>query len=772
MARPKLTANRSLLWLDRKNKKAAKAVAQAEAAAGAGAGSQGSLVQGEPHSPAFAGDSPQLPHSATFASSSASSSNPNGTFAPPSGLSNMFGRPPTGSQFAESHIGDYHSQGNEYEGTAIGMSPVGLGLPSELRSQEGQTQGLDMAVKPAPPKPLSYASAAAAKVAAANNAKSSNASPTFTASNQENLVSSPRQQQQQSQNGRPPMQSPRFAQQQQNHNVSPTSLAVSQPSLSAARLSTSVPSAFPFEPPASATTHLAHSPRTPSALSSAMYAPAHHSPLFAPALQHHSHSYNTALPGSASGRSLNSPTLSARNLGLASPPIQGHHSQPPPGAVAAGAQRAASGSNVFGTSPFGNNAIFLSSSHEDEKGGFLARNARSVSAKAPPAALRRGSSALTDDDGAEGEEDNVLQEELVPSSLKHLLTPDERARKDSRSGGTSGFFNPFDGDDDEDPAAAGIGIDDEDELDSLHQKYSQSVPAANPFLKKTVTAATYNKAPGSPPTFLSTYFSPPTQAGIGQVHPSSPNTSHLANHLLSTNNGSSGGMQAQPKIERGFYSSSYVPTSAGLAGGRPQVHSQASSSAIGPPNGNSSGNGLANRPKLSNIALGTSLPQGLAAGLSRLHLIPAGTERTGYTPTGTPVSSHQTSGITTATAGGTPSGSLLSSFPASPPSVNGLNPKASAFGGPGTSRPTSSFKLPTLGSLGGGGGGAGTALPHVGSPLARGEMHSYIGGSGSSTSRNTAQQHQQEGAKESGQQKINDGSNRDEDEDLVFDMDV
>jgi hypothetical protein len=51
-------------------------------------------------------------------------------------------------------------------------------------------------------------------------------------------------------------------------------------------------------------------------------------------------------------------------------------------------------------------------------------------------------------------------------------------------------------------------------------------------------------------------------------------------------------------------------------------------------------------------------------------------------------------------------------------------------------------------------------------------MHSYIGGSGSSTSRNTGSQNQQEGGKEAGQQKANDGSNRDEDEDLVFDMDV
>jgi hypothetical protein len=176
-------------------------------------------------------------------------------------------------------------------------------------------------------------------------------------------------------------------------------------------------------------------------------------------------------------------------------------------------------------------------------------------------------------------------------------------------------------------------------------------------------------------------------------------TSNLARHLLSGHHSPSLSPHPGPRIERGFYTSTTsTSTSPALTAG-----GSGAQSGIG---------GL--RPAPSQNLTGTSLPQGLAAGLSRLHLIPAGVEHTGYTPQNSfanspPVlNSPSTSGLGSG-AGGFGAGT----------SSSHLNPSSTAF--------VSSYqmKLPTLATVRRTSsytpGHTGDA-PHVGSPLARSEL--------------------------------------------------
>lgn len=405
---------------------------------------------------------------------------------------------------------------------------------------------------------------------------------------------------------------------------------------------------------------------------------------------------------------------------------------------------ASPGTSAFGTSPFGNNAIFLSTSHEEDAGSFMARASRapgvgrgisparggfeqpgrgSIDASSSYSRNKHGSSALADDDEDGTEDDKVLEEELVPSSLKHLLTPMEKARRDSRSGAIkSGFFNPFnndtrdDDDDDEDDfdqdAAAGLGL-----------RYSQSVPSA------ATAPSQFNRAPGSPPTFVG--YGSPFSSGLvrpadGYDHAGYANgglSSNLSKHLLV------GGAPQGHHVERGF-----------------MMADQGASDSVG--STRAGGNQLS--------MLGSSLPQGMAAGLSRLHMIPAGSEHTGYTP---PASFTQ-------------SPSARSHLSGAPPGIS--NPATSssntylAPGNAGRSAPGSSYgiKLPSLLQHPGAGSRKVSAnhyestQVHVGSPLARTEIHSHIGSArdgGSQNKHHEAQGHASSDA---------------EDEDLVFDMDV
>lgn len=354
------------------------------------------------------------------------------------------------------------------------------------------------------------------------------------------------------------------------------------------------------------------------------------------------------------------------------------------------------------------------------RAGFEQPGRGSFEARSSFARNKHGSSALADESEDGTEDDKVLEEELVPSSLKHLLTPDEKARRDSRSGAAkSGFFNPFDdaGDDDDDY--------DQEVVAELRMRYSQSVPAAATALSQ------FNRAPGSPPTFAG-YGSPfssglvrpadvSEQAGYLNGGPSS----NLARHLLT------GGAPQGHRVERGF-----------------TMADQTGQEGIG--NSRSGGSQLP--------VLGSSLPQGMAAGLSRLHMIPAGSEHTGYTP---PTSFVQSPSARSHLAG--PPQTATS--PSLPASNSYLAPGNGSRAAPGSSY---GIKLPSLlhqqhpgvGSRKISSNQYEAAQVHVGSPLARTEIHSHVGS-----------------GRDGGMHKHHDAaqgqhSSDAEDEDLVFDMDV
>ena len=790
----------------------------------------------------------------------------------------MFGRAAGGagggggqSLAAPPGLGPQRDSDGDVDGAAIGMSPIGLAPPSGTdqslpvpAAQQATAQaqaGATSASIHNRPKPLSYASAAATAAAAAATSGQPKVAPTSIA-------------------GPSPSSSTSAFQPQRVYGAPPAGLSSTRSGLAASRAG--VPSsgeahshgAASFQQQQTGQAQSHSQMQTHAQAPAQAYTPTHPSPLVArspsqqqqqphqtpPALVHQSYSYSAALPSRSSLLNNTRPAASSTtagaatlaSLGLSSPPVSVNG---PPGFATSPSYSVSTSiprASAFGTSPFGNNAIFLSSSYDEKDDaangsgtGMTARGARSSFSAATGArsgsgreasphragfasgsrsygaAARNGygfggGSEMHGDDGADngndddvdheddGDDDGVLQgEELVPSSLKHLLTPDERARKDSRSGGRSGFFNPFDDvdgqeDDNDDGDDLGLGLGDGDEA-HLQHRYSKSVPAAIHFRqqqKGMASLASYNKAPGSPPTFLSSYSSNNGSSGnlpAGMAPLQSPSSASLAKHLLSGAGHALAHSPSGPRIERGFYSSSYAPPllagGSGISSLANENRGSSASGLLGPSTLTSSGAGAgagqaAARPSLSGANLGTSLPQGLAAGLSRLHLVAAGTERTGYTPpasyaqsppghlsfglgasrpafasslTSPASTSGAPGGVGGAVAqagngsgGGYSSSPSMSHFPASPPSVNGLNPAASAFTG-GSSRPSSSFRLPTLSTLppashapphpppsvarrisghggvgGQDGGGPGTGIgagtgtaPIVGSPLAR-----------------------------------------------------
>ena len=612
--------------------------------------------------------------------------------------------------------------------TGIVMSPMGLPIPSDLPLPATSSSISSRLPNPtslaesrnttdSASKPLSYASAAGAVTPlspspSASPGRSKLTSPPMTPS----VLSGP---------SSPDPGAP-FAKLSAGTNGTHVATLRTASSLSpatasnAARLSASVPSAFPMEGVHASSFYDLHSP-----VHHLAHQPHHHSPL-APSMQH-SQSHTFANP---------SRSLLSHTHALGSPSAIGLGSVPNIGLGMPPNHRSASGSGIFGTSPFGKNAIFLSSSHEDDKDTYISRASRTPEGGREMSpigfereGLRRGSfdgRALQSgppsnhNDSAIGEEvdgeSNIMEELLVPSSLNHLLTPDEKARRSSRSG-ANGLFSPFDDTEDQ-----------EDERDL--QRYSRSVPA--PALYQN--APTFQKAPGSPPVsarYTNGSLHPNTvfNDGVGPHLATGNTTSNLAKHLLAGQNAPHSHpypphSHSPPRIERGFYSST---------SSSPAPHSNMASGAAG---GNSN-------PVLGGMS-GSSLPQGLAAGLSRLHLIPAGAERTGYTPQGSFVSSPPP-GITS-----TPSGS----HHLSPADNTNKSNLASSY----------SMKLPSLASarkVSGNHQGEAGIPGHIGSPLARNGLPSYTG--------LASQGHRAQNPEKSN---TSTPPHEREDEELLFDMDV
>lgn len=736
--------------------------------------------------------------------------------APSSGLSNMFGR--TGPAPAPAPPGLPSSisaaQQNGFlsavvaadQGAAIGMSPIGLPIPADLPLPPGVSPSINSKLPGSAeqangqngnkPKPFSYASAVATAAAAAANAATGSSSsqggstapsssspttsklvsPTVNATGLPAIARSPTTAMtsatatyaSKAVNPASPSFAPRVP-------INATQAQAAAQAQATNRLSSSVPSTFSMDKLDRHLPHLAQQQQQSSLQPTSPYhrQPHHPSPLAPPPLQH-SLSHSNTIPTRASF--VPGPGAASGPL---SPAALSHHAHSIPHHPRA----SGSSGNIFGTSPFGANAaIFLSSSHEEEPGSYMSRADRAPGARRhmspartgfePSSASARGSldsrsftrnkhgsSALADDFEDGTEDDKVLEEELVPSSLKHLLTPDEKARRQSRSGAVtkSGFFNPFDDDNDND--------NDEDEFDrhleaELRQRYSQSVPAA--------VSGYFNKAPGSPPVFtgnagyLSSLGRPPLPSpgnsdayGSGAIGQTNQKNNTLPKHLLT---GGAGGAQHTHKIERGFMTSD---------------------------NGTGSNSGGNDRPQNGPgylATLGTSLPQGMAVGLSRLHMIPAGSEHTGYTPPASfvqspPGSSGQFAGDTghyqtvssgpnnnnnhnSGTAGGTTSNSLL---------VPNSNSRGS--GGPAAMGTSYGIKLPSLlgqqhpgiGSRKSSGNYYEANQVHVGSPLARHEIHSHIGSSSGSLHANVNNAPSHDATQ---------GQAVPDEDDLVFDMDV
>ena len=639
----------------------------------------------------------------------------------------MFSRNGSGGPFEHQHhlhelrrqqegleTGYLSASHHEVAGTGIGMSPIGLPPPADLSlplaafpqsatSAIPNVKGLDEAIAPSNnhTKPVSYASAAGGLASTSSSSSPAQRlrSPPNSASISGGLAS--------------PTPTPRT--QQYVHANGITSHTGLLNTLSPdktgtmSRLSASVPSAFPMEGPPSS---FFHDPPSPGVHLSR--APHPHSPL-APSMQQsqsHSHtipSFSVFNPLHVSSISPATGIGSMSSIGLGMPP----------------SHRPASSTGVFGTSPFGKNAIFLSSSHEDEKDAYMSRVSRTPGGGRDMSpigfereGLRRGSYdsrsfplvAAPDTHAAalqrqfEYDSDRVVEEELVPRSLKHLLTPDEKVR---RSGGKTGTFNPFDDAED---------LDDERDL----QRYSQSVPAS----ARTPATSTFSRAPGSPPigTMLSSYMTPLEFQLNGTLGAPGSANSNLAKHLLGSHNGPHHPhphAHPPPRIERGFYSST--------------SSSPAPQSTIT--------NNL--QPVFAGTS-GTSLPQGLAAGLSRLHLIPAGQERTGYTPQNSYISSPPPGSPPTSTGG-----ALVN-----PLGLQDRSTLASSY----------NMKLPTLASVrrvSGNQVGETNMQGHVGSPLAKSELSSHV----TRPLQNNAASHQ---AKSNNHTPPHER----EDEELLFDMDV
>ncbi|KAL8279352.1 hypothetical protein RQP46_008164 [Phenoliferia psychrophenolica] len=249
-----------------------------------------------------------------------------------------------------------------------------------------------------------------------------------------------------------------------------------------------------------------------------------------------------------------------------------------------------SSNGIFSTSPFsGSRALFLPSSYDSgDEGGFLG-------GRSPPGPSSGHHQSPWDrhDEGDDGDEDDFDDfdegnQGFLPSSLSDLLTPEEQRRRASKNSA----FDPF----------------------SSHTTSSRSVPAELMLARgrPVANALPFNawgtltsSSPSSPSSQLhqqqqsypsSSYTSPPpAQRSLLSSSPS------LHNHVLSRNS------------TLGQYPHSFDP-----------------SSAFRPPNA-------------PHAALPGSLPGGLAAGLSQLHLVPA--IHTGETPpsdggawTGTPLS--------------------------------------------------------------------------------------------------------------------------------------
>ncbi|KAI0935136.1 hypothetical protein AcV7_004027 [Taiwanofungus camphoratus] len=335
------------------------------------------------------------------------------------------------------------------------------------------------------------------------------------------------------------------------------------------------------------------------------------------------------------------------------------------------------------TSPFsapGSRSLFLAPDSEESINGFKARSGLSTSLGAMMTwTSERNVAQSRQNDGinAQGIAGQIVVEdedfeEFLPSSLTDLLTPEERSRRFSRTNGVRPSIGGFERD-------AGIGQ--RPITETSHHKYSRSVPA--PSLLKDLRSIWSDSgstgAPetggnsgtagvggvggglgnGTPSSFQSNSGTAGMSSGEDILAPSNASAAflpglhqHFLNAKAQRSNVLSGASPRYPSnvsVSQNLYPNGYgiglnggtlSPPRTSTTGSRPSFETQPSDSFFSPTRHSSSRpipsgtDGLApdtderrsafspSTRALQAHAPGQSLPQGLAAGYSRIHALP------------------------------------------------------------------------------------------------------------------------------------------------------
>lgn len=305
----------------------------------------------------------------------------------------------------------------------------------------------------------------------------------------------------------------------------------------------------------------------------------------------------------------------------------------------------ANGGGIYGTSPFqGSRSLFMPSSSYDSDDGFLGSPTLAKRGLEDVRTMARSPWAMETEARHETviDDDDEYEEGFLPSSLNDLLTPEEQFRRSNRlvigggGGGGSSSFDPF--------------------------QNSRSMPATefhHPLRSRPIPSTAWT-------TSSSPIADTPLSQPAPQYHLRHPHSPPLLPRIPPSSSADSILQPASPAFQSqlrsrpipapvgGVYSSSLDPTSAFLSSNRPQQ--------------------IIGQSHLTGGGGSGSLPKGLAAGLSSLHLYPA--QHTGETPplpsalgstsswhqprSPLPLSNflHYSSSSTTAAAGGGGGGSI------------------------------------------------------------------------------------------------------------------
>ncbi|BGP16001.1 hypothetical protein JCM10213_005449 [Rhodosporidiobolus nylandii] len=391
---------------------------------------------------------------------------------------------------------------------------------------------------------------------------------------------------------------------------------------------------------------------------------------------------------SAMGEPLSPPRITALSRARlsfhgASPATDLTAAASPPLAVP-GAPAASGTGTIFGTSPFsGSRGLFIPSSYDSNEDGFP-RSPPPPRFAALPGELQRQNSnggwtlqGLAAEEAIEDDGEDDFDEAFLPSSLNDLLTPEEMRRRALRAhnGGSSGstpgvpsslskessmlsaansFLNSksvpadlllasgkpsfpspssFDA-----PAPARPGLEARSasttavplDWGALGASAEGTNPAAAPYEPPTRSLLSQSRAAASVTSTASTTASPLLSSSVSTLDAAErPYPTATSSLLSATLNGAGGAGPARPPA---VYSASFNDAAARAPQFPPYFGGGGADGLLGANGGvlRFPQSGLSPNTNASLAAPGSSLPGGLAAGLSRLHLVPPA--HTGETP--------------------------------------------------------------------------------------------------------------------------------------------